>query len=190
MSLFLFLLLISFLSACANEKGTATNLPNVQNGSEISTGYPAPALEVDESYPAQGTRQAYIPASDLSTDNVVMPTPEKGLASVAGILYSYTEGVIIPDTLFYMTPATGENKDSVPTFLSGPKKEEGDFSGWSDANGLFILNNVVPGNYYIVVWAPFDWIIGVKPDNTDTLLLLVLESDNQSNLGVVNFPWP
>ena len=187
----LFLLMVlPLFSACIEKDSTVMSSPTVQNDPGIQTGYPAPSFAGNSAYPVQATRQAYIPSSDLSTENVVMPTPDQGLASVAGILYSYAEGMVIPETVFYLTHAIGENNDSVPMFLSGPKVGEGDYSGWSNADGLFILNNIVPGNYYIVVWAPFNWIIGVQTDNTDTLMLLILRPDSQNNLGVVNFPWP
>jgi hypothetical protein len=118
------------------------------------------------------------------------PVPRPGLASLSGALYSYTTRQLISETMFYLTPGQGENRDSMPPFLSGPESTRGDISGRSDAYGNFSLDNVPPGSYFLIVSAPYNWCPAeVTPDNPAARLIR-LEAGERLALGIVYVSWP
>lgn len=117
------------------------------------------------------------------------PIPETGRASISGILYSISLSQLIPGTAFYVTPAVGDTNEP-PPYLLGPRVESGDVRGVSDNMGRFVLNNVPPGEYYLAVWAPYNWILAVNSPNDLIPRLLILEADRAYELGIVYVPWP
>jgi len=74
--------------------------------------------------------------------------------------------------------------------LVGPREEQGDISGTSDGKGWIALNDIAPGNYFLVVWAPYNWILASESEVDDTPRLITLEPDQQLNLGVIHVSWP
>lgn len=131
--------------------------------------------------------QVQTPEAEL---NLVIdpPIPEPGKASVSGLLYSFTGKGPIPGTLFYLTPV-GE-LDDPPNVLVGPRSDQGDIRGISDDKGQIVLNNVPPGNYYLVVWAPYNWILAVESETDATPRLIILEPNQRVNLGIIYLSWP
>ncbi len=118
------------------------------------------------------------------------PEPEGGMASVSGALYSYTIGKVISETMFYLTPAQGENRDAMPPFLAGPDPARGDITGRSDVYGNFSFTNIPPGSYFLVVSAPYNWCPAeVAPDNPAARLIR-LQAGDRLALGVVYVSWP
>ncbi len=118
------------------------------------------------------------------------PAPEPGKASVSGVLYSFSVDRNIPETVFYLTPARGEAPTEPPTILAGPHPEEGDVRGVSDAQGRVTLNNAPPGNYYMAVWAPYNWILVTESDTDPTPRLITLSADGREDLGMLYLCWP
>lgn len=116
--------------------------------------------------------------------------PEAGKASVSGVLYTFAGGGPIPGTPFYLTPGRGEASQRPPTVLVDPREEDGDVVGTSDDSGWIALNDVPPGNYYLAVWAPYNWILATESDLDLTPRLIVLEPDQRLNLEVIYVPWP
>jgi len=92
--------------------------------------------------------------------------------------------------MFYLTQAVGNSNSEIPTWLIGPEVEKGDIRGWTDTQGQFALNNIPPGKYYLIVWAPYDWIPAVKSDNDPSPLLIELSASQRQILGIVYVPWP
>lgn len=131
--------------------------------------------------PAQTQR----PEANMVTDP---PIPEAGKASIRGLLYSLTGKGPIPGTLYYFTPA--KEQGAPPNILVGPRTENGDIRGTSDERGQIILNNITPGSYYLVVWAPYSWILAVESEVDMTPRLIILKPDQRVNLGVIYVPWP
>lgn len=116
--------------------------------------------------------------------------PEAGKAALSGVLYTFTGNGPIPGTVFYLTPALGEEEPRPPLVLTGPHAEAGEIAGVSDTRGRFALNNIPPGNYYLVVWAPYNWILATKSDTDMDPLLITLEPDQRLDLGLVFLSWP
>lgn len=117
------------------------------------------------------------------------PQPGPGKASISGVLYSYTMSRVLPGTMFYLTRAVGNDNRTMPTWLIGPEVEKGDIRGWTDVNGQFALNNIPPGNYYLIIWAPYDWIPAENSSDDPTPRLIELGENQREPLGVVYVPW-
>ncbi|NIV28437.1 MAG: hypothetical protein GWN58_02645, partial [Anaerolineae bacterium] len=116
---------------------------------------------------------------------------DSGKASVIGMLYTYTGHGPVPGTVCYLTPAKGDaEQPRPPAVFSGPQAEAGDVSGTSDEGGWIALNNIPPGNYYLAVWAPYNWIIADESDVDRTPRLITLEAGQQLDLGQIYLSWP
>lgn len=118
------------------------------------------------------------------------PVPEAGKASISGVLYSSRTGAIIPDTMFYLTPAVGPEKRAMPSILIGPEESQGDVRGQSDVSGKFTLNDITPGNYFLIVWAPYNWPEANTSATDPAPRLIELKADQREPLGVVYVGWP
>lgn len=117
------------------------------------------------------------------------PFPTSGKASLMGVLYSFTGKGPIPNTVFYLV-AVDENAQEPPRILMGPREEAGDIRGVSDQNGKIEVRNIPPGNYYLAVWAPYDWILAVVSESDHRPLLIKLNPNERLNLGIIYVPWP
>jgi hypothetical protein len=124
-----------------------------------------------------------IPPSDA-------PKPEPGLASLSGALYSYTIGKVIAETMFYLTPAQGADRDAMPAFLAGPDPARGDIIGRSDLYGNFSFTGVPPGSYFLVVSAPYNWCPAEAAPDDPAARLIRLAAGDRLALGVVYVSWP
>lgn len=157
------------LTACSSP------LPKVGIVSPLSTNLPSP-LSTPEN-------QAPIAPADA-------PVPVDGKASISGVLYSSRTGAVIPDTMFYLTPAVGPERRSMPSILIGPEESQGDIRGQTDGSGKFALNDITPGNYFLIVWAPYNW---PEANNSATDLsprLTELKANQREPLGIVYVGWP
>jgi hypothetical protein len=119
-----------------------------------------------------------------------VPVPEAGKAAISGVLYSIAGQSPIAGTTFYLTPGRGESQQDPPTVLAGPREEDGDISGTSDAKGWISLNNIPPGSYYLVMWAPLDWPMAQESDEDPMPRLITLEPDQRLNLELLHMTWP
>jgi hypothetical protein len=118
------------------------------------------------------------------------PLPAEGKASISGVLYSYTIPVVVPGTLFYLTRASGSDKRSISPIITGVHTEAGDISGMSGDEGQISLNDIPPGNYFLVVWAPYNWVpADVSPTN-QSARLIELAAGQREPLGIVYLSWP
>lgn len=182
---FVLVILMLLLSACSNQT------PNVATATPFEEVYPAPG-------PVNQVEQAYPPASFLPTlkpGELPEPPaeslkPDEGKSALNGVLYSYTIHAVIPGTVFYLTRAVGENNDQVPLALLGQQETRGDIAGSTDENGFIQLNNIEPGNYYMVVWAPLNWAVVETEAQNQTPLLIKLEANESVNLGIAYVSWP
>jgi hypothetical protein len=118
------------------------------------------------------------------------PAPQAGLSSVSGALFSYTIGKIISETMFYLTPAGGVNRDAMPAFLAGPDSARGDITGRSDLYGNFAFDNIPPGSYFLIVSAPYNWCPAETAPDDSTPRLIRLGAGDRLALGVVYVSWP
>jgi hypothetical protein len=132
------------------------------------------------------------PVQPTSTDPVwpTPPTPAAGKASISGMLYSYAISRALPETVFYLTePMIADGKVAYLVML-GPRKEIGDVFGVSDQSGGFVLSNIPPGDYCLLVWAPYDWIPAETSSQTHSPLLIRLAANQALDLGMIQLPWP
>ena len=120
------------------------------------------------------------------------PTPAvaSGRAGLTGYLYTLTGSGPIPGTVFYLTPARGPTKEDPPRVLVGPSPELGDVRGQSDEQGRFVLTDVPPGNYFLAVWAPYNWVLAHESETDLTPRLIVLEPGKWHDLGRIEMVWP
>lgn len=119
------------------------------------------------------------------------PAPAEGQAAIYGTLI-VNDGRNTPliETPLYLTPGIGENKDELPPLLVGV--QEGDIRGFTDKQGHFAINNIPPGTYYLIIWAPLSWIPYHKvvgPEQME-LILITLEADQTLALGEQIINWP
>lgn len=118
-----------------------------------------------------------------------VPTPAPGKAALTGVLYTITGGGVIPGTRFYLTPVLDVTNLELPSVLGEPDPLKGQIEGMSDIRGYFELTEVPPGNYYIAVWAPYNWLIVFESDNR-TPWVIHVEAGDRRALGCVSLAWP
>jgi hypothetical protein len=110
-----------------------------------------------------------------------------GKSSITGVLFSTTGNGPIPSTLYYLIPA---NQDGTyPNILVGPVAEE-NLKGFSDEQGRITLKDIVPGDYYLAVWAPYNWIIAIKSENDTQPRVITVIPNHHEDLGLILLPWP
>lgn len=73
----------------------------------------------------------------------------------------------------------------VPPILTYGNPKDGDVLGKTDGSGIFYLDNIMPGKYYLLVNYPDHSEIAVDPDNTSAPLLFDFKADTSYPLGVV-----
>lgn len=155
-----------------------------------STTYPAPVIVPSVPYPvSQGTFPALTPPAPPDPPKDA-PPPQPGKASISGVLYSFTLPHILGNTLFYLTPAVGADRRQTPNLLIGPEDKKGDVRGYSNAQGQFALDNIPPGNYYLVIGVPYNWIPAGTSEVDETPQLIELSANQRKPLGIVFVPWP
>jgi hypothetical protein len=148
--------------------------------SNIETAYPS----TDQNYPTP------LPAGVLPTAPQEAPVPDPGKASISGVLYSHTINQVVVGTGFYLLPAVGPEKKDVPSIIVAPDPSKGDIISYSDNNGDISINDIPPGNYYLVVWAPMNWSIAQTSEQDTTPRLLELNAGSRVPLGVIYISWP
>ncbi len=116
--------------------------------------------------------------------------PAHGTASISGLVYSYTVHRVLPKTLYYLTPAIGENDDIIPPLLIGPEVENGDIASTTDEHGQINLTDIPPGNYYIILWAPLNWSIVESSPTEQVPRLIELKDGDRQALGNLYVSWP
>jgi hypothetical protein len=196
-SLLTFLTILILLSACQSIPVTA--MPNASIGdypsegqdASSNNGYPIPEriAPTDVAYPAPSSLPI-LAAGELPVPPTETLIPERGKAALTGVLYSYTIKAVIPETQIYLTPAVGNNLDQVPLALVGPQDSRGDIVATTDENGYILMNNIPPGNYFLIVWAPLNYSIVETADMIQTPLLIQLKTDEIFELGVTYLSWP
>ena len=169
---------------------TSTELPLPTSASAFipSEVYPAPQNEIS-TYP-MGDGEQTLPTQITPNPPADAPQPEPGKASISGTLYSPTQKMVIPDTQFYLTLGWGEDQREVPPVFIGPQVDKGDINLISDSQGNYSANNIPPGNYYLVVWAPMTWDIAQISESDTQPYLLEIRSDQKYPLGIVYISWP
>jgi len=60
----------------------------------------------------------------------------------------------------------------------------------SDDQGRIVLTDVPPGNYFLAVWAPYNWVLAHESRTDLTPRSFVLEPDTEHDLGRIEMVWP
>ena len=116
--------------------------------------------------------------------------PESGKGAIGGVLYSFTINILLTDTNYYLTPSVGDDENKLFPILVGPIEENGDISGITDVNGYINLTNINPGNYFLIVEAPYNWSVAVNsPTDQEPYLIQVSENEKKA-LGILYVSWP
>lgn len=198
----IYLFFLGFLISACNNSATS-NVPNQLSTQPnlVNTLYPwltqVNPIEVypgsEESYlimPETDLKDLSFPQGQLPSAPSFAPEPASGMSSISGIIFSFTTRIVLPDTMFYLTPVIGPNNTDLPPVLFGPQEESGDIVGRTDNKGQFFLNNVPSGNYFLIVEAPMNWAVGLEEDTDSAPRLITVEEGNKYPLGVVFVSWP
>jgi hypothetical protein len=158
------------------------------------TGAPIAPLGTQSAYPPPpiGPYPFASPLATLSRTAVPpadSPVPEVGKASLTGILYSITQGTVIPGTQYYLRRVPTDTNSPLPLF-SGPEESEGDIAATTDLRAYVILNNIPPGDYYLAVWDVYSWIPAITTKTDPKPLVMHLDANQRKALGVIYVPWP
>jgi hypothetical protein len=182
------LMLALSIAACGANTTTPTSPTQTINNSAYPI-HVAPTLPplTGDAYPSSSASPVLTP--EIPTEALV---PELGKGSISGVLYSYG-GVpgVLRGTIFYLLPAIGDDNRQIPPIISGPDIARGDrIAQTTDDKGQFFLNDIAPGNYFIVVWAPNNWI-PAEVSQTEQMPRLVEVTEGRHNaLGVLYLVWP
>jgi len=161
------------------------NLPPAQSTQTGSSSPLASPLVADTtSIPIVGIEQALVDAPKDA------PKPDAGKASISGLVFSPSLQKGVMKTGFYLTKAVGEKNRQISPILIGPEESQGDIRGYTDEKGIFSVNNLEPGNYFIVLSAPNDWVPFERDGTSGVPKLVELKADEQLALGVLYAPWP
>lgn len=121
-------------------------------------------------------------------DSCTPPTPVPGKASICGFLTAlYMNLSPIPQTPFYFMAVSDQDKEPV---LINPRLEAGDILGLSDSYGRIMLDNLPPGAYHLVVWAPYGWAFAVKSLDDPTPRMFFFSPNQRYILGLIYVQWP
>lgn len=153
-------------------------------------GGPSPTEAVTASGPRPPANAAPTQSANSLNPPAFAPEAEPGTASISGVIYSYTISRILPETLLYLTPAIGDQADTVPPLIIGPEEDSGDIITTSNVKGEVLLDDIPPGSYYMIVWAPLNWSIVEASDEDPSPRLIRLEAGEQIPLGVLFVSWP
>lgn len=186
--LYIFLLFV-LLTSCSSGVTSPTPNSNTPLAYPVAGETPKPT-SVGQGYPLPSDNSTVIrvPVGSLPIAPSSASEPQPGKASISGILFDFSNSMVLPLSVFYLTPATGpEKKDPPPLFL-GPHPERGDISAFSDKNGYISLVNIPPGNYFMAVPGAMDWRVIQKTKNDQTPLFIELKAGQKLALGVIFIP--
>lgn len=178
----LFSIGIYLMGSCNSNQITNTSEEFNVGGYPILNSY----IEVEPGYPGQESETSSIGPID-SQFIPPAPEPSNGLGSLSALLYSPIQVQVIANTAYYLMPAIG-TENSVPPIITGPNEKQGDIHDFTNENGFLSVNNIPPGNYYLVIWSPYSWILA--EDNKGNPLLIEIDANSKNELEVINAPWP
>ena len=119
------------------------------------------------------------------------PEPQPGDASLSAVLWSRAKNRTIYGTNCYLTPADVVDGNPVPpTVYLGPKPETGDVQCKTNEQGQLFLDNIPPGDYYLVVWSVYDWPAAFTSPDDSLPVLISVKAGDKLDLGLLYVDWP
>ncbi|MEL7645831.1 MAG: hypothetical protein AAGU04_06185 [Anaerolineaceae bacterium] len=186
----LLLVLSLLLAACSAQPAAPTEavpsptaaLPEATQSSPETT-YPVAELVLSSAYPIKLPEG--VPLSNLAAPTEALP-PQPGFASISGLLYAYDISQILVNTDFWLFPAVtvGEQKVPPPIITNGDPAA-GDIYGRTDANGVFYLDKVPAGDYFLLINYPDHTVFGQASPTPDAYLLITVSAGDRIAYGVI-----
>ena len=181
-NLYVVYLLSTFLFACTNSPQT---LP-VDTIEPVGSTYPTEIQDYQEVYPVPGN--FYIDVSELKPPTEAH-SAEPGKSSISGLIYVPNSKSVVKNTVIYLVQAEGENKDQVPGLLIGSGLiTRGDIVSRTEDTGVFYIDNIPPGNYFLVVSFQNDIVIAANSETNLAPRLFKFEPDTSVPLGLIVSP--
>jgi hypothetical protein len=190
-SIYIYCLLIIILLTISACEQVSTPPVVTQPGTYSPTAEIADPVEM---YPATGTDIATMyPAWDRPKVNIgdlIAPKdahqPAEGKASISGLLYAFDISVPLAEIEFIFMPAViVQGTPIVPPIIISGDPANGDIIGKTDSNGVFYLDDVEPGLYYLLINYPDHTEIAVESENTTQNRLFEFESNQVYPLGII-----
>ena len=120
-----------------------------------------------------------------------VPEPQEGMGAIGGVIYYYGIKEAVPGTQFYLTAVEEVDGEFVPPSVNfGPRLEMGDIVGTTTMQGQVQLDNVPPGNYFMLLWTVYNWLSVYPSEGAPAPLLITIEEGDQLDLGVIYTNWP
>lgn len=123
--------------------------------------------------------------------NTEAPEPtQEGLGSLSGILWSSQLDQAIYGIQVYLVEAEEYNGGFIyPALLEGPV--EGSIVDLPNEAAQVLMDDVPPGNYYMVVWTVYDWIfVNSSESGEEGPRLITVKEGERLPLGVLYVDWP
>jgi hypothetical protein len=169
------------MEATAIQSGTLPTHNNVE-----TTTYPVSEMQEYSTYPADFFDFQTIIAFEDLTSPTEVKTPKEGFASISGLLYEPNGSRVLKNLDFYLVNAVvvGEKK-VIPPIITNADPNNGDILGRTDNNGIFFLDNVPPGDYYLIINFPDHTAAAQSNQTSDSYLLISVVSGDQMPLGIL-----
>ncbi len=130
-----------------------------------------------------------LPPPVVANNALPLPASEAGKATVGGEIFTYTGNGPVPGTYFYLYHLQ-DSATELPAVMGSARPEQGDISGKTDEQGRFLLNNVLPGDYFLVIWAPLNWLVIPQSRSEDSPRVFSIKADERVDLGKLELAWP
>lgn len=160
-----------------------TSVPSPEFFPSESELYPVYTAILENTYPLDVSTVVLL--EDLQPPLDTLP-PEPGCASISGLLYAYDISKILMNTEFWLYPAvTVGDKKVIPPIITNGSVKDGDVNGKTDENGVFFLDNVPPGDYYLIINYPDHTVVGQSKPTAEAYLLISISEGDRIPLGVI-----
>ncbi len=193
--LLILLILTAFLAACGPGRGAPAAVeegsPVVENGrpaaptTPLPEGYPAPA-ESTTGYPAPQTLA--IPLAELPPyAPPAVTAPDNGTGKIVGRLVDTRTNIPPAQIKVYVGMKEGlDGRDG--EFVVTMQEQSSPF-GVTDANGYFVIENLPPDSYGIIVFSPLATKL-LADESTGDALFVNVASGQVSDVGDLRFTLP
>ena len=161
------------------------------------TAYPVKESQEGSIYPVYEEQQEELYPSDfydyqtiILLNDLIPPTaansPQPGTASISGLLYQTQGSMVLKNLDFYLSPAVeAAGMKVVNPIITNPDPAVGDVIGRTNDNGIFFLDNIPPGDYFLLINFPDRSVVAQADQTLGNILLISLSAGDQIPLGVL-----